>query len=690
MRWVNSKNPNTNNTDIENMNSAATTDPGNDTYPSATSTSINYAHLVQWQSSTAAFIFTALAALITVCITRNLIQKAKSKHSKMIYIYLLFWCIFRVTAFSLRAFILTDDNGENYKTYQWTSIIASLGFMPLAEVLAFCALKSLALMYGFSNQKLHRLDLAIKLCFLVFGGLLTAFVVDYTMNKPFGSDPKGYAGLVVCREIGFNGLMLITLTALVVSFGNMRPSVLCRTQIPPHLVTAFTRMNGMVCVQAVLMVVKLVYTMYRNWNPSQGRSEVLWYAIGMAPEFVFLLWYVRHDTLLSVFDEVEAALDETDKIASDGLKLEEANALSEGSDEFLINRGEQSLKRPDSHEMEQSQLHRLFHAPSAEQNDLIEPAENLALVGAPLSFRSSLAWNYTINTLLRSPCATAVFIAARHKLDSWTGPSLNLSTCSPQNGDELAQVTNPPQTVLSRIVVKSPATAAGLRKLLAAMPTDDEELGSQGLPCLIIVDDLSAFFDTRVDSSENVRFTLALLNQTVQTIRNQSTPGTPSSQCHFLVTDLAHSHASAFDSIHRFKSGSVSTQTQSLSMQSQSSKKRRQGANGTARLSVSVDQILDQSVDWTIQIQGHFPTFMLEAKETRIRKYKTQLAISDGAGSDLPDSMQGLQFHFRVVPAKIAAHPASSENEAEDCAEWEDVGHGIALESVALTETSAK
>ncbi|KAI8837968.1 hypothetical protein BJ741DRAFT_602407 [Chytriomyces cf. hyalinus JEL632] len=342
--------------------------------------------------------------------------------------------------------------------------------------------------------------------------------------------------------------------------------------------------------------------------------------------------------------------------------------------------------------MEQSQLHRLFHAPSGDQNDSIEPAENLALVGAPLSFRSSLAWNYTINTLLRYPCATAVFIAARHKLDSWTGPSLNLSTCSVQNGDGLAQVTNPPQTVLSRIVVKSPATAAGLRKLLAAMPTEDEELGSQGLPCLIIVDDLSAFFDTRVDSSENVRFTLALLNQTVQTIRNQSTPGTPSSQCHFLVTDLAHSHASAFDSIHRFKSGSISTQ-QSLSMQSQSSKKRRHGANGTARLSVSVDQILDQSVDWTIQIQGHFPTFMLEAKETRIRKYKmsqTQLAISEGVGSDLPHSMQGVQFHFRVVPAKIAAHPDSSEYEVEGCDEWEDVGHGIALESVTQTETSVK
>ncbi|KAJ3244862.1 hypothetical protein HDU78_010339 [Chytriomyces hyalinus] len=264
---------------------------------------INYAKTVQWSSVEAAYIFMAIAVLMALVTIRNLVNKAKSKHTKTIYFYLLLWCIFRIIAFAVRGCILTGDNGEDFTLYKWASIVSSVGFMPLAEVLAFCTLEGTALAYGFTAKTRSRFDLLIKALFAVFGVSLTAFAIDFTCNKPFGSNPKDYLIDVVLREVGFNGLTLITLYTLFGSIRNM-VAVVRHPNVPGMFVSRFRVMMAVVCVQSVLMVVKLVYSIYRNWNPYELRDEAIWYGLSIAPEYLFLVFYLNHG-FLKVYDDIE-------------------------------------------------------------------------------------------------------------------------------------------------------------------------------------------------------------------------------------------------------------------------------------------------------------------------------------------------------------------------------------------------
>ncbi|KAJ3403351.1 hypothetical protein CcCBS67573_g06768 [Chytriomyces confervae] len=264
---------------------------------------LNYASTVQWSSVDAAYIFMAITVLMTIATVRNLIYSAKSKHTKMIYMYLLFWCIFRVAAFAVRGYILTDDRGQDFTLYKWASIISSVGFMPLAEVLAFCTLEGTALAYGFTNKTRSRFDLFVKALFATFGTTVTAFAIDFTCNKPFGSNPKDYPIDIVLREIGFNGLLLITIYTLFGSIRNM-VAVVPHAKVPAIFVSRFRVMMIVVCFQSILMLVKLVYTTYRNWNPFQLRDEGVWYILSIAPEYVFVLFYLNHG-FLKVYDDIE-------------------------------------------------------------------------------------------------------------------------------------------------------------------------------------------------------------------------------------------------------------------------------------------------------------------------------------------------------------------------------------------------
>ncbi|KAI8838187.1 hypothetical protein BJ741DRAFT_663557 [Chytriomyces cf. hyalinus JEL632] len=264
---------------------------------------LNYARTVQWSSLEASYIFMAITVLMTFATIRNLIYSAKSKHTKMIYMYLLFWCIFRVAAFAVRAYILTDDRGQDFTLYKWASIISSVGFMPLAEVLAFCTLEGTALAYGFTNKTRSRFDLFVKALFATFGTTVTAFAIDFTCNKPFGSNPKDYPIDIVLREIGFNGLLLITIYTLFGSIRNM-VAVVPHAKIPAIFVSRFRIMMIVVCFQSILMLIKLVYTTYRNWNPFQLRDEGIWYILSIAPEYVFVLFYLNHG-FLKVYDDIE-------------------------------------------------------------------------------------------------------------------------------------------------------------------------------------------------------------------------------------------------------------------------------------------------------------------------------------------------------------------------------------------------
>ncbi|TPX69732.1 hypothetical protein CcCBS67573_g06770 [Chytriomyces confervae] len=268
---------------------------------SAPSRSINYASAAQWDSPEIAYLFLALTVIASACIFRNLIFKAKTRQTKAIYIYLSIWCIARVACFAMRGYILTGDNGENYSFYQWTSIVSSLGFMPLSEAMAVITVEGCALVFGFSKKLASRLDLTVKLLFITFGCCVAGSVMDFTLNRPLGSNMKDYTTDLVLREVGFNGLILLTLFAAVGCTVNMMYAVVT-WRISTKLVLRFNLMMCVTAFQAILILIKLVYISYRNWNPLELRSEAAWYAFSIMPEYIVVLFYVSH-FFASVFDK---------------------------------------------------------------------------------------------------------------------------------------------------------------------------------------------------------------------------------------------------------------------------------------------------------------------------------------------------------------------------------------------------
>ncbi|KAI8617851.1 hypothetical protein BC830DRAFT_1166664 [Chytriomyces sp. MP71] len=265
---------------------------------------INYAKTVKWQSPATAFLFFVLSLIMTACVIRNLIYWAKTRHTKTVYVYLLLWAISRVVCFLMRGYILLDDNGTSYSLYQWTSIVLSLGFMPLAEAMSVVTIESSALVYGWPRKLAVRLDLLVKLLFITFGSCIAAFVMDFTLNQPFGSLVKDYTKDLVLREFGFNGLILLTIYTLVGSLFNLAHAPR-HGHIPASLLPRFRLMMAITALQSVFILVKLIFTSYRNWNPYEARDEGLAYGLSFLPEYLFMLFYCSHQ-FLAVFDEIEA------------------------------------------------------------------------------------------------------------------------------------------------------------------------------------------------------------------------------------------------------------------------------------------------------------------------------------------------------------------------------------------------
>ncbi|KAJ3135980.1 hypothetical protein HK100_002111 [Physocladia obscura] len=181
----------------------------------------NYALLAHWDSKSAAFTFMTIAFVFLLFMVRNIIYFAKSGHTRSVYAYLILWSIFRIVALALRGAAVTDDNGQTFALYQWAQISASVGFMPLAEVLIFNLLEITIIIFNLKPSTRLRWKIGASAIFAFFVLCVCIYVFDFTLNKPFGSNPKDYTGDIVLREIGFNGLLLITVYALVGSLRNL-------------------------------------------------------------------------------------------------------------------------------------------------------------------------------------------------------------------------------------------------------------------------------------------------------------------------------------------------------------------------------------------------------------------------------------------------------------------------------------
>ncbi|KAJ3076895.1 hypothetical protein HDU98_010990 [Podochytrium sp. JEL0797] len=288
----------------------------------------NFALLAAWDSSTAAYIFMGLAILFTVCTLRNLIFFAKTKHTKAVYFYLLMWCFARVAAFALRGYALTGENGDDYGHYEAAQIILSIGFMPLAEVLTFNIAEASTLIYELSHRTYLRLRILIMVLFVVFGTSVTAYVIDFTINRPFGSNAKNFHGDLILRELGFNGLFLITLYTLFASIRNSL-AVTTKHHIPTRYAGKMRTMMRIVAFQSFLMIIKLSYITYRNWNPENLRDEKYWYTLSISPEMIYMSFFVSH-TFLDVYDSVEAVVGE------DGVRMQGGVSIGNPFEPYTI------------------------------------------------------------------------------------------------------------------------------------------------------------------------------------------------------------------------------------------------------------------------------------------------------------------------------------------------------------------
>ncbi|KAJ3246856.1 hypothetical protein HDU77_008803 [Chytriomyces hyalinus] len=288
---------------------ASSTGTANTTTPKSPTRRLNYATLAQWNSPEIAYLFLALTILMTACILRNLIFKAKTIQTKTVYVYLSIWGLARVACFAMRGYSVTGSNGENYSFFQWANIVASLGFMPLAEAMAVITVEGFAIVFGFSKKLASRLDILVKALFITFGCCVAGSVMNFTLNRPFGSNMKDYTTDLVLREIGFNGLILLTLFSGIGCSINLVYAVVTR-RISTKLVLRFNLMMVVTIVQSVLILVKLVYITYRNWNPQQLRDETAWYTISILPEYIFVMFYVSH-FFARVFDDIYSEMNES-------------------------------------------------------------------------------------------------------------------------------------------------------------------------------------------------------------------------------------------------------------------------------------------------------------------------------------------------------------------------------------------
>ncbi|KAJ3209454.1 hypothetical protein HDU82_000762 [Entophlyctis luteolus] len=282
----------------------------------------NYAHLAGWTSYAAAYTLTAVAALFTLILLKNMLFVSKCRHTRSVYAYLILWGILRTGGLSFRgraiqgkdiqvdrplvskSVYFVDNNGEDYSFYKFAQIVASVGFMPLAEVLIFNVLESTTIVYNLKARTRKLIKISVAVMFAFFSICIIAYVFDFTINKDFGSHATDYPVDLALREIGFNGFLGVTIYSL---FGSVRDALVVNKK--GNVVAAFAGriQNIMIIVafQAFLMLIKLIYITYRNWNPDDFTDEKYWYILSIAPEFVYVAIFC-FPRVLGIYDAIDA------------------------------------------------------------------------------------------------------------------------------------------------------------------------------------------------------------------------------------------------------------------------------------------------------------------------------------------------------------------------------------------------
>ncbi|KAJ3228349.1 hypothetical protein HDU81_006220 [Chytriomyces hyalinus] len=261
----------------------------------------NYALLAGWDSEGLAYGVMGVVAAMTLCMAWN-VYRSRSLHTRIVYAYLIFWGILRLIAFAMRGHVLTGTNGRDLATYKWAQIIVSVGFMPLAEVCAANVLAGTTLVFKLTPLSRRRLNIFLKVLFLGFVLSILWYVYDFTINKPFGSKPLDYTSDVVFREIGFNGLLAIVVYTFFAAIRNLVYAQR-KTHIAAEFVRPVTVAMAVVLFQSSLMLLKLIYITYRNWNPDELKEEKYWYSLSILPELVFVLPFCS-TYFLRVFDDI--------------------------------------------------------------------------------------------------------------------------------------------------------------------------------------------------------------------------------------------------------------------------------------------------------------------------------------------------------------------------------------------------
>ncbi|KAI9332112.1 hypothetical protein BDR26DRAFT_938134 [Obelidium mucronatum] len=289
------------------------------------------------------------------------------------------------------------------------------------------------------------------------------------------------------------------------------------------------------------------------------------------------------------------------------------------------------------------------------------------LLAPPNSCRTSLLFQAAFEAA--SHPLTSVLVIARRK---WTRKPMLTCVLDPARGSSFVE-KSPGEDVLKRIIIKYANSHSSLRKLIASLPTTDSILGTPVLPSCILIDDFSSFFDPALDSLENIRFTLALLSQTVAFIRSVTLDLThPSAQCFFLIIDLSPRFLSCFNSIHLDPSPPPSI--------SNSKRKKQQF------ISVPLEQVYQQSTQVIFNLERETQSFYMNSEITPFGMYHQQSLKHDG-GDDgmcvgekqqlpsIQDEMAKILWgdhrapiqSFRIVKAAAAVATLSSIESHQNC-----------------------
>ncbi|KAJ3069021.1 hypothetical protein HDU98_007895 [Podochytrium sp. JEL0797] len=261
---------------------------------------------------------------------------------------------------------------------------------------------------------------------------------------------------------------------------------------------------------------------------------------------------------------------------------------------------------------------------------------NSLLVSPPGCFRTSLLFTVAMDEAKRDTARSVVLIVGS-KSTIRANPPLLVALI--ESLDDSFVLASPNSTLLENITIKYAASHESLRHILAALPSSDALLGTPKGPSCILVEDLRSFFDPTKDSVETVRFTLALLVQTVECICKLSLQATdPASNCFFMVSDSSPMDFPQFKSLHCERNA-----------ESGGSKTKNAGRQQPIGF-VSLLTVYEQFVDCVISVQGSLPRFTMQRSETRLLRYKRKMGVVDAqeGASESDDRITS----FRVVSAQ--------------------------------------